>query len=123
MRCACSLSLFRFACHVDAAPGCISSRGLKSRTNKCLQPCRNVSHNKGDSWQLSSGEYVRGGIWCLSDNGQDEFTLQGDVVGPRGNVMYEAGKTYHGCVLDTHRQLQRFNGNSPHFTMPVESGI
>jgi len=81
-------------------------------------------NNKGASWGLSFGDFVgkNSGIWVLDPNGTHRLKLRADVRYPRGKVIYEAGKSYSGKVLDTRRCPQRFDGNLLHYTMPVRSG-
>ena len=79
-------------------------------------------NNKGKSWGLAFGNYVGGGVWSLCENGDCLHTLQDDVKGPRGNILYRGGRKYLGRVLDTRRNPQEFDGNQLHFTMPLSSG-
>eukprot|EP00929_Paragymnodinium_shiwhaense_P047967 TRINITY_DN24322_c0_g1_i1.p1 TRINITY_DN24322_c0_g1~~TRINITY_DN24322_c0_g1_i1.p1 ORF type:complete len:2197 (-),score=461.11 TRINITY_DN24322_c0_g1_i1:336-6926(-) len=72
-------------------------------------------NNHGPSYIIGFGDYTGGEVWVLDEDGDVPMQIP---VAMRGYPHLQVGKTYMGRTFDCKNKWVRFNGNTPHGTLP-----
>lgn len=74
-------------------------------------------NNHGPSFIIGLGDYTGGEVWILDENGTVEVEIPCTL---RGWPHLRPGTKVKGRLEDCHNKWVKFDGNTPHMTMPYK---